>query len=118
MSRFIVLAAVVAVVAPSLGHAAPAAPALPPPPLDSVAATAVPDAMPDAAGRPNADDRRARLMAMDTDHDGSFSKAEWLAAGRKERGFDFLDTDHDGKVTIAELRAGRAAMQARRDAKQ
>lgn len=60
---------------------------------------------------------RTRLMAMDTDHDGRWSKAEWLAGGRKERGFDLMDTDHDGYLTMAELTAGRARMQALREAK-
>lgn len=79
-----------------------------------------PIAVPDAdSGLPHPDGAamRERLMAMDTDHDGKFSKAEWLAAGRKERGFDMMDSNHDGYVTIDELRAGREKMRAMRDAK-
>lgn len=63
---------------------------------------------------PGSVDQRARLIAMDTDHDGQWSKAEWLAGGRKERGFDLMDTDKDGKLTGAELKAGMARMQSKR----
>ncbi len=49
---------------------------------------------------------RAKLLAADTDHDGKWSKAEWLAAGRRERGFDFMDADKNGSVTPAELQSG------------
>ncbi len=57
----------------------------------------------------------ARLAAADTDHDGRWSKAEWLAAGRKARGFDAMDTNHDGFLTIEELKAGLARFHARRE---
>ena len=81
--------------------------AVPIPPSAPVPAI-VPDAAPDRA------EMRARLAAMDTDHDGRWSKAEWLAGGRRERGFDRLDANHDGFVTTDELRAGMAAMRAAR----
>ncbi len=83
-------------------------------------AGAPPIAVPDAdAGLPRPDGAamRQRLMAMDTDHDGKFSKAEWLAGGRKERGFDIMDANHDGFITMDELKAGREKMRAMREAK-
>ncbi len=52
---------------------------------------------------------------MDTDHDGRISKAEWLAAGRKERGFAMMDANGDGYLTVDEIKAGREKM--RRDAR-
>jgi hypothetical protein len=45
--------------------------------------------------------------ATDTNKDGSLSKAEWEAAGRRPEGFAMMDTNKDGKVTRAE---GQAAM--------
>jgi hypothetical protein len=57
----------------------------------------------------------ARFTAMDTD--GKVSKAEWLAGGRKERGFDMMDADHDGFLTMDEIKSGRAKMRAMREAK-
>lgn len=56
-----------------------------------------------------------KLKAADKDGDGRLSKAEWLAAGRKEKVFDILDTDHDGYLTQDELKAGADAMRAARD---
>jgi hypothetical protein len=61
-----------------------------------------------------AGDARARLMAADANKDGKWDKAEWLAGGRRERGFQMLDADSDGFVTQAELKDGMAKMQARR----
>ena len=46
--------------------------------------------------------------ATDTNKDGTLSKAEWEAAGRRPEGFAMMDTNKDGKVTKAE---GQAAMQ-------
>ncbi len=54
---------------------------------------------------------------MDTDHDGKVSKAEWLAAGRKERGFAMMDANGDGYVTMDEMKAGREKDGAMREAK-
>jgi hypothetical protein len=59
---------------------------------------------------------RAKLAAADTNKDGKWDKAEWTAAGRRERGFQMLDADGDGFVTQAELKDGMAKMQARRAA--
>jgi hypothetical protein len=46
--------------------------------------------------------------ATDTNKDGTLSKAEWQAAGRRPEGFAMMDSNKDGKVTKAE---GQAAMQ-------
>lgn len=70
-----------------------------------------------AAAAPAGADARARLMAADADKDGKWSKAEWLAAGRREQGFAFVDADGDGLVTQAELRTGMEKAQAMRSAK-
>lgn len=53
-----------------------------------------------------------RLMAADTNKDGKWSKEEWLAAGRREMGFNLLDGDKDGFVTRAELMEGMRRMRA------
>jgi hypothetical protein len=45
----------------------------------------------------------AAFAAMDQDGDGRISKAEWLAAGRREQGFAFVDKNGDGFVDKAEL---------------
>jgi EF hand len=72
-------------------------------------APAAPDAPP-----PGGAEARAKLMAADANKDGKWDKAEWLAAGRRERGFQMIDADSDGFVTQAELKDGMARMQARR----
>lgn len=58
----------------------------------------------------------AKLSAADGNKDGKWSKDEWLAAGRREFGFNFIDTDKDGFVTRTELKAGMEKMQAMRGA--
>lgn len=55
---------------------------------------------------------RQRLIAADTNKDGKWSKAEWLAAGRREMGFAMIDADKDGFVTQPELMEGMKRMQA------
>ena len=60
------------------------------------AATAQP--APDAAAT-----ARAKLIAADANKDGKWDKTEWLAAGRREMGFNFCDTGKDGFVDVAEL---------------
>lgn len=74
-----------------------------------------PPVAPSAAPPANAatGDARARLMAADANKDGNWDKSEWLAAGRRERGFQMLDADSDGFVTQAELKDGMAKLQAR-----
>ena len=80
-----------------------------------VAGGAAPPALSsDAVSGQRGDAMRAKLKDMDTDHDGRWSKAEWLAGGRNAKGFDRMDTNHDGYLTPDELRAGRAAMRAAR----
>lgn len=53
-----------------------------------------------------------RLMAADADKDGRWSKAEWLAAGRREMGFNLIDADKDGFVSRPELAEGMKRMRA------
>ncbi len=85
-----------------------AQPAPPPAPAEG-------DATPTMSG--DAVEQRVRLMTMDTDHDGKWSKAEWLAGGRRERGFAMMDADGNGTLTAAELEAGLAKLQAVRGAR-
>ncbi|HEV2608558.1 MAG TPA: EF-hand domain-containing protein [Xanthomonadaceae bacterium] len=49
----------------------------------------------------------AMIKAMDTNHDGMVSKAEFLAYAKAQ--FDAMDTNHDGQVTVAEMDAARMA---------
>jgi hypothetical protein len=43
---------------------------------------------------------------LDADGDGAVTRAEWLAAGRREQGFAFLDSDRNGSLDPRELRSG------------
>jgi hypothetical protein len=54
----------------------------------------------------NGSDQIAKLLAADANKDGKWDLAEWLAAGRRERGFRFLDTNKDGFLTADEIKAG------------
>ncbi len=79
------------------------------PPPAAPATPAAPGAPGAGAGRGEA---MARLQAADADKDGKWSKAEWIAAGRRDRGFDFLDADSDGFMTVAELQFGMQKLRA------
>jgi hypothetical protein len=57
---------------------------------------------------------RDRLMAADANKDNQWSREEWLAAGRRERGFDMMDADTNGQITREELSTGMERMQAMR----
>ena len=71
-----------------------------------------------AFAQPAPDAVAARMIArLDTDKNGTLSEAEWLAGGRKGRGFARMDTNHDGQLDKAELSAGIARKQARKAAK-
>lgn len=48
----------------------------------------------------------AAFDKADTSGDGAIDRAEWTAAGRRDRGFDLLDTDANGTLTRSELAAG------------
>jgi hypothetical protein len=63
---------------------------------------------------PQAPPAKGALRVADKNGDGALDKSEWLAAGRRERGFAMLDADNDGKLTRAEIRAGRERLAARR----
>lgn len=56
----------------------------------------------------------AALAAMDTNRDSTIDKAEWTAAGRRDRGFTMLDANKDGKLTTAEIKAVMAKLRSRR----
>lgn len=65
-----------------------------------------------ASARPGA--RLAEAMArIDSNKDGAISRAEWTAAGRRDRGFELFDGDSDGKLTIEEIRSGLSKLRAR-----
>ena len=76
-----------------------------------VATAASAQTMPSAA---EAGDALAKLKAADANQDGKWDKPEWLAAGRREVGFNFIDVDKDGFVTQPELKAGMEKMKAMR----
>jgi hypothetical protein len=50
----------------------------------------------------------AGFKQMDTNKDGSISKEEWTAAGRREQGFARIDANGDGKITLDEMKAAAA----------
>lgn len=102
--------AVAAFAAVTFAGAAAAFGATPP----AITTAAPPSPGQDAMVGSRGDAMRAKLRDMDTDHDGRWSKLEWLAGGRNAKGFDRMDTDHDGYLTPDELRAGMAAMRAAR----
>lgn len=68
-----------------------------------------------SAPRPNEGEALVKLKASDINNDGKWDKAEWLAAGRRDRGFDFIDADKDGFVTLDEIQSGMEKMRARRN---
>ena len=49
-----------------------------------------------------------KFKAVDTNGDGTLSREEWKAAGRRDRGFNYVDADKDGKITPAELQTAAA----------
>jgi len=70
---------------------------------------------------------KAQLEAFDTDHDGSVSREELVAAITKQMGgpppaamvdgiMGSMDADHDGKITTAEAVTAQGAMFDRMDA--
>ena len=52
----------------------------------------------------------ANFKQMDTNKDGSISKEEWAAAGRREQGFARFDTNGDGKITLDEMKTVAAQL--------
>jgi hypothetical protein len=67
---------------------------------------------PPAAPAPGQSPAAQRLMSADANKDGKWSKDEWLAAGRREMGFNLLDADKDGFVSRPELAEGMKRMRA------
>lgn len=94
----------------SLNRAALAAAVLIAAPL---AAPAIAQTAPGASARARIPGADAMLATADTSKDGTIDRDEWLAAGRRERGFDFLDGDGNGKLDRAELDRGVAMLKAR-----
>ena len=54
----------------------------------------------------------ANFKQMDTNKDGSVSKEEWAAAGRREQGFARFDANSDGKITLDEMKTVAASFAA------
>lgn len=79
----------------------------------TAAAQTAPAAPPAPAAAPAGEGAAMQaLVAADANKDGKWDKAEWLAAGRREMGFNFIDADKDGFVTKDELKAGVAKARA------
>ncbi len=55
----------------------------------------------------------AFLSVTDTNKDGKIDRAEWVAAGHREQGFDFLDADGSGTLDRAEVSRGLALLRSR-----
>ncbi len=53
-------------------------------------------------------DARAKLAAADSNGDGAWSKEEWAAAGFDAENFAALDTNKNGSISKAEMRASKA----------
>ncbi len=77
-----------------------------------IAAGAVAQTAAAAPAPANPDTALKALIAADANKDGAWDKAEWLAAGRREMGFNFIDTDRNGRVTREELQIGVAKARA------
>ncbi len=75
----------------------------------TLAATLLTAAVAAPAFAQDAPDPAKVFARMDTDKSGDVSKAEWLAAGRKEAGFARIDANSDGKITLDEMKAAIAA---------
>jgi hypothetical protein len=86
------------------------------PALILVAAPAIAFAQPPGGGGPGGpggpprgpqtpEQIEAQFKQMDTNKDGSISKEEWAAAGRREQGFARFDQNGDGKITLEEMKA-------------
>jgi hypothetical protein len=73
---------------------------------------AVPAIAQEPAANPAQSEAGQRLMTADANKDGKWSKDEWLAAGRREMGFNLLDADKDGFVSRPELAEGMKRMRA------
>jgi hypothetical protein len=63
---------------------------------------------PAAAAKPD-HPARGRIAKLDTDKDGSISRAEAKGHVKLEKNFDAIDTNKDGKLSREELKAYRVA---------
>ncbi|WP_416908724.1 MAG: hypothetical protein ACMVO5_03685 [Polymorphobacter sp.] len=107
-----------ATLALTLIASASAAQTTPTPTTPQTPQTESPKAKAERHGNPDREAQRAemreRMQAADTNNDGQFSREEWLAAGRRDRGFDMMDSDKNGQLTRDELRTGMEQMRAMR----
>lgn len=71
--------------------------------------------LPAAAHSPNKDEMRMGVKMMDTDHDGTVSKDEFMKF--HETMFDRMDKDKSGTLNSKELRMGHEKMMKRTQAK-